>query len=195
MNALAKVPVRLTVAEFLAWEPGDGRKWELVDGEPRAMAPASPTHAFLQNELAALIRNHLLAQGGPCRSATEPGIVPRVQADHNVRVPDLAVTCTPGDGDDGGTLSEPVLVVEILSPGNQAQTWSNVWAYTTTPSVQEIVVLHSVSIGAEVLRRGPDGAWPADTTKVKAGDLVLESIGFRTPLTGIYRTTRLRAGA
>jgi len=145
--------------------------------------------------LAALLRNHLLAQGGPCRSATEPGIVPRVQADHNVRVPDLAVTCTPGDGDDGGTLSEPVLVVEILSPSNQAQTWSNVWAYTSIPSVQELLVLHSVSIGAEVLRRGLDGAWPADPSKVKAGDLVLESIGFRAPLADVYRTTRLRPGA
>ena len=194
MNALAKVPVRLTVAEFLAWEPGDGRKWELVDGEPRAMAPAQATHSLLQAELARVIGNHLLEHGGRCRSATEAGIVPRVQASHNLRVPDLVVTCTPGDGDDG-LIAEPVLIVEILSPSNQAQTWSNVWAYTSIPSVQDILLLHSVSIGAEVLRRGPDGAWPADTSKVKAGDLVLGSIGFRVPLTDIYRTTRLHVGA
>ena len=194
MNALAKVPVRLTMAEFLAWEPGDGRKWELVDGEPRAMAPAQAIHSLLQAELARLIGNHLLEQGGPCRAATEAAIVPRVQANHNLRVPDLVVTCTPGDGDDG-LISAPVLIAEILSPSNQAQTWSNVWAYTSIPSVQEILVLHSVGIGAEVLCRGPDGAWPADTSKVKAGDLVLESIRFRAPLADVYRTTRLRPGA
>ena len=94
-----------------------------------------------------------------------------------------------------GLILAPVLIAEILSPSNQAQTWSNVWAYTSIPSVQEILVLHSVSIGAEVLRRGPDGTWPADTSKVKAGDLVLDSIGFRAPLADIYRTTRLRPGA
>jgi Uma2 family endonuclease len=43
MTALPKlVPSRMTVEEFLDW-PGDGSatKFELVDGEPRAMAPAS----------------------------------------------------------------------------------------------------------------------------------------------------------
>ena len=87
MNALAKLPVRMTVDEFLAWEPGDGRKWELVDGVPRAMAPAKATHSLLQSELARLIGNHLLDQGSPCRVATEAAIVPRVQSSHNMRVP------------------------------------------------------------------------------------------------------------
>lgn len=116
MNALAKMPVWLTVDEFLAWEPGDGRKWQLVNGEPQAMAPCKPTHAFLQAELARLIGNHLLQQGGTCRLAVQPSIVPRLLSSRNVRVPDLAVTCTPGDGDEDATLSEPVLVVEVLSP-------------------------------------------------------------------------------
>jgi Uma2 family endonuclease len=57
--ALAKRPMRMAVPEFLQWEPGDGFRCELVDGEPRARAPASTIHAFLQNELGSLIRNHL----------------------------------------------------------------------------------------------------------------------------------------
>jgi hypothetical protein len=43
MTALPKLAIsRMTVEEFLDW-PGDagGQKFELVDGEPRAMAPAS----------------------------------------------------------------------------------------------------------------------------------------------------------
>ena len=83
MNALAKLPVRMTVQEFLAWEPGDGRAWQLVNGEPQAMAPAKPTHAFLQAELARLIGNHLLAQDSPCRVAIEPGIMLRALAGRN----------------------------------------------------------------------------------------------------------------
>lgn len=38
-------PERMTVAEFLAWDSGDrsGRGWQLRDGVPEAMAPASET--------------------------------------------------------------------------------------------------------------------------------------------------------
>jgi Uma2 family endonuclease len=54
MTALPKlVPSRMTVEEFLDW-PGDGsgKKFELVDGEPRALAPASGTHGRIQATLA-----------------------------------------------------------------------------------------------------------------------------------------------
>jgi Uma2 family endonuclease len=59
----------MTLTEFLSWDPSDpsGRAWQLIDGEPVAMAPASETHAALQAEIGRLIGNHLLARGGPCR--------------------------------------------------------------------------------------------------------------------------------
>jgi Uma2 family endonuclease len=46
-------PSRMSVAEFLTWDPGDGQAWQLVDGEPQAMAPANHTHGAIQNELGA----------------------------------------------------------------------------------------------------------------------------------------------
>jgi len=108
-------------------------------------------------------------------------VVPHEQASHNMRVPDLAVTRSDYAAEEAG-LTDPVLIVEILSPGNQAETWANVWAYTTIPSVLEILVLRTVSIGADLLRRSPDGSWPREP----------ESIGLRTSLVDIYRSTRLR---
>ena len=147
MVALRKrVSDRLTTAEFLVWDSGDrsGRRWQLRDGTPEAMAPATEAHGAIQSELAALIRNHLLASGDRCRVITEPGIVPRVRAAENVRIPDLAVTCSRPGGD--RLLAEPVLVIEILSPSNAEETWENVWAYTTIPSVTEILVVSSTAI-------------------------------------------------
>jgi Uma2 family endonuclease len=47
----------MTVDEFLKWDSEDGLRYELVDGDPRAVAPASTIHGFLQNELGSLIRN------------------------------------------------------------------------------------------------------------------------------------------
>jgi Uma2 family endonuclease len=191
MTALATLPEHMSVHDFLSWVPSDGRMWQLVDGEPQAMAPPNRTHGSLQGELGRLIGNHLQSQGSPCTLVVTPGVVPYVQAAHNMRVPDLAVTCSGYDAEETG-LTDPVLIVEILSPSNQAETWANVWAYTTIRSVQEILVLRTVAVGADLLRRGPDGSWPREPEIVTDGDLVLESIGLRTPLSDLYRSTRLR---
>ena len=81
---LPKTPLvsRMTVAEFLAW-PADptGAAWQLIDGEPVAMAPPSETHGAIQSEIGSLLRNHLLERSLPCRVVTAPGVVPRVRSD------------------------------------------------------------------------------------------------------------------
>jgi Uma2 family endonuclease len=190
MAVLAKIPIRMTVAELLKWDSQDDLRYELVDGEPRAMAPASTIHGFLQNELGALIRNHLREKASGCEVVANPGIVPRLLSEHNVRIPDLAVTCsplTPGQA----TLSDPVLVIEILSPSNQSKTWTNVWAYTSITSVREILVLRADRIAAERLRRSPQGEWPDLPTAITEGELTLDSIGFRIALADLYARTGL----
>jgi Uma2 family endonuclease len=48
------------VAEFLSWDAPTGSRWQLVDGEPQAMARASRTHSTLQGELGRPIGNHLI---------------------------------------------------------------------------------------------------------------------------------------
>lgn len=180
----------MTVRDFLCWESGDGRRYELVDGEPRAMAPAGTIHGFLQNELGSLIRNHLREHRPSCEVLANPGVIPQLLSAHNVRVPDLGGICSPVFPGQA-TLPDPVLLVEIQSPSNQAERWSNVWTYTSIPSVQEILILHSARIRAELLRRLPDGGWPEQTDPIGDGDLVLTSIGFRVPMTDLYARTGL----
>ena len=68
MTALPKLPepsVTLSVEDFLAWNPQDGNLWQLVDGQPQAMAPANRTLGAIQSELGGLIRNHLVERGSP----------------------------------------------------------------------------------------------------------------------------------
>jgi Uma2 family endonuclease len=190
MTALRQhAPARMTMAEFLSWDAPDA-PCQLIDGEPVAMAPATETHAALQGEIGALIRNHLIDRGGKCRLLSQPGIVPRIRSDRNFRIPDLGVTCAPPA--DGLMVPDPVLLIEILSPRNEADTRANIWAYTTIPSVQEILAVHSTRIEAELLRRGPDGNWPGEPQIVTgAQTLTLASVGFATPLAALYRTTAL----
>ena len=108
-----------------------------------------------------------------------------------MRVPDVAVTCS--DVDAGQiALPEPLLIVEILSPTNEADTWENVWTYVTIPSVQEVLVLRSASIAADLLRRRADGTWPDEPTQIGGDDtLHLDSIGLICPLTELYIGTYL----
>lgn len=189
MSASAKLPWRMTVRDFLSWEPGDGRQYELVDGLPRAMAPPAVVHGFLQAELCARINDHLRRERPGCSVVVTPGVVPRLLSAHNVRIPDLGVTCgplLPGQT----SLPDPLLLIEILSPSNQAETWSNVWTYTSIPSVREILVLHSTRVGAEILRRSEDGIWPERTEEVSEA-LVLESIGLRLALPELFARTGL----
>ena len=181
MNATLQ-PTVMTVAEFLELP---GERHELVDGVVHDMPPSSPRHGVIAAHAARLLGNHL--QGHPrCRVVIEPGVQPRMNAAHNVRIPDLAVTCAPIGADDR-LLAQPVVLVEILSPSNRHHTEANVWAYTTVPSVQDILVLHSGEARANVLRRQGNGSWPADASVLGPDDEVeLASFGFRHPLAAFY---------
>lgn len=86
-------------------------------------------------------------------------------------------------------MDQPVLLIEILSPSNTEQTWENVWAYTTIPSVTEILVISSPAIAAELLRRNSDGSWPEQSTELGDGEMLrLTSIEFELALSSAYRT-------
>ena len=182
----------MTVAEFLDW-PGDGsgRTFELVDGELRPMTPGSPTHGTIQMQLGALILNELAAVGSRCKVVCTPGVITARHAHMNMRVPDLGITCAP-DAPGDRALPDPVVLIEILSPSNAVHTWDNVWAYTTIPSVREIVVVHSTRIAGELLRHRADGRWPDRPEQIGAdGILRLESIGCACPLRAAYAQTHL----
>lgn len=191
-TAQRQVPQTMTADEFLAW-PGDGvgGRYQLVDGEVRAMSPASTTHGAIQGNLARHLGNHLDVPGNPCRVVTEPAIEVRVRARSNVRVPDLGVSCSP-DAPGQVYLQDPILLIEIMSPGNKQDTWDNVWAYSTIPSVQEILIVLSTRVAAELLRRQVDGSWPKASTMFEDdGSIDLTSIDMRVPLRSLYAKTHL----
>ena len=122
---------------------------------------------------------------------TAPGIQPLVRADWNFRIPDIGVTCTPDRAGDR-MLPAPILLIEILSPSNTPDTYENIRAYTTLPSVAELLVVHSTRIEIELLRRDDQGVWPANATILKAGAVLdLASVELVLPVGEIYAGTHL----
>ncbi len=53
---------------------------------------------------------------------------------------------------------------------NERQILTYLWAYTSSPSVREVVLIRKVAIGAEALRRQVDGGWPANAEVLAGGD-------------------------
>jgi Putative restriction endonuclease len=82
----------------------------LIDGEPVAMAPGDDTHGSLQAEIARLLGNHLIAQASFCR-ADQAGCGERCE----------------------GLMPEPVLLFDIISDADEADTSANTWALRAFP--------------------------------------------------------------
>jgi len=144
-----------------------------------------------------------------CQQLASAAVSPRPSMRIVVRTPDLhhdsclgdvaislarrdwAVTCAPLAAGQA-MLLDPVLLIGIPSPGNQANTWTNVRAYTSIASAREILILRADCIAAELLRRSPQGEWPGRPIVLTEGDLVLESIDFRVALADLYTRTGLQ---
>ena len=190
MTAIRKLPPLMTVDDFLAWE-GDGTptRYELVDGVLRAMAPGTNAHGIIQSNLIAALNVHL--RGSPCVVVTTPGIKPLMRANWNFRIPDIGVTCEP-DKKGERIVAEPILLIEILSPSNEADTYENIRAYATLPSIAELVVVHSTRMEVELLRKGAGSVWPANATVFGAGKAVeLSSVAMTLAVDEIYAGTHL----
>ena len=196
MNVAIKLPQQppppMTVAEFLAW-PGDGTdtRYELVHGELRAQDAASDAHGRIQSRLNTLLTNHLDTTRTGCCVVANPGIRPHLLANWNHRIPELGVTCSENRADQHA-IPNPILLVEVLSPSNRQETWSNIPLYASVPSVMEILIVDSTRVEASLLRRTADGTWPPDPALIAAGGtIMLTSIGFEVPLASVYRDTHL----
>jgi len=64
---------QMTLAEFLRWEDGTDTRYELLAGQPVAMAPPAPPHGFLAARLCARIEGALQSRR-PCMVQIEVGI-------------------------------------------------------------------------------------------------------------------------
>ena len=167
MSALPKPALsRMTVEEFLDW-PGDGtgRTHQLIDGEPQAMAPASITHG-----------HH---PGHPCRDPREPSDRQRLSCRDRARRgsagPIRSQYAGPRsrrhlrgrrDRETCGGRADPSRRNTVAE--QRAETRANVWTYTTIPTVREILLVRSTHIAAELIRREPDGGWPANALPIAA---------------------------
>jgi Uma2 family endonuclease len=105
----------------------------------------------------------------PCAAQTEAGIT-RPDRDDSCYIADVAVSCRAYQRGEQ-LVSEPILIVEIPSPRTERHDrLTKVPAYRGIESVEEILLIDSESVYAEVLKREGD-RWI--TALVRGPDAVL----------------------
>ena len=127
---------RMTADQFLAWDDGTDTRYELADGEVRAMAAPAEPHQTILGNLVREFSNRLRSRP-PCRVRVEVAL--QVRGD-TVWQTDAAIFCTlPGE------LSlEPLLLIEVQSPSTRATDLGRkLEDYKEIPSVQEIWMVDS----------------------------------------------------
>jgi Uma2 family endonuclease len=174
---------RMTVSEFLRWEDGSDTRYELIGGAIVAMAPPAPAHSRLTIRLGGAIEAALRARP-PCGAHTEAGIT-RPERDDTCYVADLAVTCEPLKTEDR-LIRNPILIVEVLSPSTAAfDRQTKVADYRRIASVQEILLIDSASVFAEVLRRDGD-RWITEIVEGPTATLSLTSVPLTVTMAELY---------
>lgn len=145
----------LTVDEFLAWDDGTDRRYQLLRGVITMMAPPQAVHGALVIRLGTALTNRL-PRG--CSVTGEAGIRPPHRNDTYYQA-DLAVTCRPLERGEI-YLREPVLIVEVLSPSTAAtDRLLKLPDYRLIPSVTDILLVESQEARIEHWRRQSGDAW------------------------------------
>jgi Uma2 family endonuclease len=129
---------QLNVDEFLAWADGREGNWELHDGAPVAMSPERVRHTATKSDAFFALRVAVDRAGAPCRAYSD-GITVRVR-ENRAFVPD-ALVC-PAPPPDAREISNPVIVVEVVSPSTAAYDHGEKLAgYFALPSVAHYLIL------------------------------------------------------
>lgn len=112
-------PQRMTAEEFLATAADRDGRSELVAGEVIAMALERAAHARVKARVWLALRDAIADSSLPCEAFTD-GMAVRVD-DATVYEPDALVRCGDRLRGDAVVVSDPVVVVEVLSPSTRAR--------------------------------------------------------------------------
>ena len=134
-------PSRMTVDAFVDWASNQASgRYDLVDGEIVSMPAEGGRHNLAKGEICVALRDAVKAAGLEATVFTD-GMTVRIDA-HQGREPDAAVTL--GKVADLGAkiLVDPVIPVEVISPGSEViDTATKLLEYFSVPSVRHCLIV------------------------------------------------------
>jgi Uma2 family endonuclease len=180
----------MTEAEFLDWQAGQEERYELVDGEPRAMIGARFRHERVAGNAFAALRAALRAAGNPCDPFTDDMAV-RVP-NGNLRRPDVAVYCPPID-EEAMVSDRPQLVVEVLSESTEdADQFVKLDEYQAVEALDCVILVAPHVIDAVVWQRTPQRRWSRTRHRKMDEVIALSALGISLAVLDLYDRVELR---
>lgn len=174
---------RMSVDEFLAWAEDRPGHYELVDGEVVAMSPQRVRHAAAKFVVQTALKSAIQAAGVPCRMLPDGLSVP-IDA-QTVFEPDAFVYCGAPLDPDLVLVREPMIVVEVLSPGtNHVDTGRKLRGYFQLPSVRHYLIVDAEKRYLIHHRRGVDDL--IETRIAATGRLILDPPGLRLDIADVF---------
>jgi Uma2 family endonuclease len=176
---------RYTYREYLALERGANVRHEFFDGEIYAMAGGTREHAAICANLTTSLSTQLRGRGCQAHSSD---LRVRVLETGLATYPDVTVICQHAEQDpeDRNTVTNPVLLVEVLSPSTAAYDRGEKLAhYRRIPSLQEIVLVAHDERLIEVWRREEGDTWVR--REARGGSVMLTAIPAALVVEDVYR--------
>jgi Uma2 family endonuclease len=176
---------RLTRDEFRRWVEGQTQRYERVAGEPVAMSPERVIHARLKMRVWAALDRAIRDANLECEALGD-GITVEID-DETDYEPDAIVNCGPRLDPDAIAATNPVIVVEVLSPSTQSIDSSEKLAdYFRVPSIRHYLIVRAKR--REIIHHARSGA-DIVSRPINIGSIRLDPPGISIDVAEIYAGT------
>ncbi|MEM8779697.1 MAG: Uma2 family endonuclease [Cyanobacteria bacterium P01_G01_bin.49] len=183
MIANLQQPQKMTIEEYLEWEPQQEIRYEYANGNVFAMTGGTIPHNDIALNFYTALRPHLRSRG--CR-VNVSDVKVQVNPQSPYYYPDVIVSCDSQDLNARKFIQHPTIIAEVLSPGTSAKDRGEKFInYLKMPSLQEYLLIDSETISVERYCRGEGRMWlyyPYTNRDI----ITLSSIEFELAITLLY---------
>jgi len=142
---------------YLVWEETQAQRHEFVNGEVFAMGGIRQAHVVVSGNVFAALKQHL--RNKPCRTYISDMKL-RVEQVDAFFYPDVMVSCDKLDHKAEQFISNPVVIIEVLSDSTEAyDRGAKFSAYRHIESLKEYFLIDIDAKRIECFRRTPDNDW------------------------------------
>jgi len=146
-----------TANDYLEWEASQEQKHEFFNGEVFAMGGARQEHVVVSGNLFASLKQHL--RNAPCRAYISDMKL-RVEHLDAFYYPDVMVSCDKSDHKADQFLSNPSIIIEVLSDSTEAyDRGAKFAAYRKIENLKEYFLIDITARRVECFRRTSDNKW------------------------------------
>jgi Uma2 family endonuclease len=179
-------PARMTADEFLVWsEAQPSGRYELVGGIVVEMAAERAGHAKGKGAVFKALSEAIEVTGLACDAIVD-GMAVRID-ETTIYEPDVLVRCGEPVHDDALEISDPIVIVEVVSPSSRSlDTGAKLAGYFELLSVQHYLVVNTVARVVTHHRRAPDGKIAASI--LREGRLALDPPGIEVEIERMFAT-------